>query len=370
MDISRVRSFELPSGKYPAAEKEKKEVKSGDKETTPKDRLTHGDKESESPGLPEKVRRTGGNLFKSKLPKGVSLSDCGVPIAGINSAISGFPLPEEIFEQAMGNLSLSAGPGKVEKSEGVVKGREIALKQYDNIEMTDALRVPITSMRKNESAEGNSALPMSMVGVDLGDGLFYDLSGGITFNPFKMKSQDYRHIYINSSGSGANTNVTKSEDRVTFARPGANLTEVTQRGDEVVINQFSWPGNTFIRQNDDRTEVYQAGAGNRTIIEKRGDRTTIDHPFPFGRSYVTKQGNTTIVQSPDTVGNAYIRKSGSVTTIDFPFPGRQIQIIDSGNTKRILDPFDPANNITITRSGGYIVVRGADFADRTTININ
>lgn len=367
MDISKIKSFELSYGKYPAAEKEKKEVKSSDKETIPKDRLTHSEEESESPGLTEQVRRAGGNLFKSNLPKGVSLSDCGVPIAGINSAVSGFPLPEEIFEKALGRLSLSAGPGKVEKSEGVVRGREIALKQYDNVEMTDALRVPVTSMRKNESAEGN---PMSMVGVDLGGGLFYDLSGGITFNPFKMKNQDYRHIYIDGSGSGANTDITKSEDRVTFARPGASLTEVTQRGDEVVINQFSWQGNTSIRQDDDRTEIYQAGAGNRTVIEKRGDRTTIDHPSPFGRTYVTKQGDTTIVQSPDTVGNAYIRKSGSVTTIDLPFPGRQIQIIDNGNTQRILDPFDPANNITITRSSGYILIRGADFGDRTTININ
>lgn len=289
----------------------------------------------------------------------VLTSQCGTFTSALGaSSISGFPLPGEIFEKAIDRI---ASPTRTERI------GKIKINHFDNLEITDSLRVNVGKAfyLKTETAVDD----YSITGVDLGRGLFLDLNGNLTFNPFKMENHDLEEITVDHPGWGNNTVITVNDDGVRINHPGwNNFTYVSQKGDTITINQPEWGVNTYIRQKDGRSEVVHPGWGGVTVFSKQGDTTSVQHPGALGKTYVTRQGDTTIIQPRDlSQGRVYIKRDGNRTTIIYPHNADRVHILKYPDRQVIFRESDPLNRTTISFEKDRTVIAEAGFMGARTV---
>jgi hypothetical protein len=248
---------------------------------------------------------------------------------------------------------------------GLVKPEplQMGIRHYENIELLDGLRLEIAretyTLKKN--AGGTSEVEirqkaLSSLGVDVGNGLFYDLNGNLTFNPLRFQ-EDYSTISI-------------------MPQNFLNTTTIERDGDLINIMPRSSPiqGRTKIRTGEGKLTVNYPGEIKPTIILQQEGRTLIQAPGQLGllnTTYITEKGNLVRIDPPEGAGSTFIRTAENEqgekeTRILAPGITQEIVITGSGDSSRIKYQ-DSGNDTLITRSGDKTIIQPSALGETITI---
>ncbi len=192
--------------------------------------------------------------------------------------------------------------------------------------------------RVNEEGKTEN-IPYSPVGVDLGEGLFLDASGNISFNPLRGDNENFDRISVIHPHYGGTTDIYPEGDDMKIVYPhfgGART--VSKEGNTTNIIHPGFQGNTSIREEGNRTTINHPGFAGTTTVIKNGKTTDIIHPGFAGKTVISEEANGARLIHPGFAGTTVIREEGNATGIIHPgFAGTTI-IRKEGSTTKIVHP--------------------------------
>ncbi|MDQ7825342.1 MAG: hypothetical protein RDV48_21255 [Candidatus Eremiobacteraeota bacterium] len=292
------------------------------------------------------------------------------------------------------NLEGIEEPGTAE-SRKVSEGEENMLKagvvQYQNIELHNGLRIDLFrathTVEKETGAAGETGektpapapvvretvkKELSPFGVDLGDGLFYDLNGNLTFNPLRVK-EEYRTITVDPHGLGNSTTVTKKGDTITIDPFGPfNSTTVSLRKGGIVVDPAGLFNSTSIEQHKGITTIHHPGIEGivlNTTVSQSGGQIRYDPPGGFNSFTVAERGNETRIGIPGMMNDVVISKGGTTTRIEYPGIADDTVITRSGD-RTVINPSGLMDSISVVREGSRITVDPSGLGNSVTITVS
>lgn len=211
---------------------------------------------------------------------------------------------------------------------------------------------------------------LSPFGVDVGDGLFFDINGNLTFNPLRVK-EDYHRITVDPAGLFNSTTVTRKGDQVRIDPSGLfDSTVITQEGDKTIIDPPGRFNHVTVTQHGGQTTVAPFGISgfvNPTQVVEHEGRVTYNPPGLFNHTTITQHGSQTRIAIPGWGNDVMtVEKTGDTTRIAHPGWGNDIVITRSGN-RTVIDPFGWGNSIVITRTGNTVRVDPPGLMNSVTI---
>lgn len=229
-------------------------------------------------------------------------------------------------------------------------------------------RAEATSPKSREKRQRQ----LTPFGVDLGNGLFYDLNGNITFNPLRLVGE-FNRATIDPAGLFNSTTVESSGDHITIDRPGLwdSIDIVKSPGKIVIDRPGLWNDKVTIYQQEGRTVVDPPGFNTwlgRTEITEQGSQITYDPPGIINSTTVTKDGTDTRIGIPGWANDVIITEEGNTIRIKYPGWANDTIITREKDSTRI-DPAGWGNSISIQRSGNRITVDPAGLNNSVTITI-
>ena len=210
-------------------------------------------------------------------------------------------------------------------------------------------------------------LPLSPVGIDMGDGLFLDTTGNITFNPLRGNNEDFDRISVIHPGFSGSTQVYKDGDDAKIVYPGfSGSRTVTKEGNITNIVHPGFQGNTTVREEGNTTIINHPGFAGTTSVIKEGNTTKIIHPGFAGKTVISEEGSTTRLIHPGFAGSTVVSEEGDATKVIHPgFAGATV-IRKEGNDTRIIHPGLEGSTI-ISRNGSNIRIIHPGYGGTTEI---
>ena len=206
-------------------------------------------------------------------------------------------------------------------------------------EPENSVRIDIRrKTRVNEEGKTEN-IPYSPVGVDLGEGLFLDTSGNISFNPLRGDNDNFHQISVIHPHYGGTTNIYPDGDdaKIVYPHFGGTRT-VSKEGNTTNIVHPGFQGNTTVKEEGNRTTVNHPGFAGTTTIIKNGNTTDIIHPGFAGKTVISEETSGARLIHPGFSGTTVIREEGNATGVIHPgFAGTTI-VRKEGNTTKIIHP--------------------------------
>lgn len=223
--------------------------------------------------------------------------------------------------------------------------------------------------RVNEEGKTEN-IPYSPVGVDLGEGLFLDASGNISFNPLRGENDNFHQISVIHPHYGGTTNIYPEGDdaKIVYPHFGGTRT-VNKDGNTTNIIHPGFQGNTTVREEGNRTIINHPGFAGTTTVIKDGKTTDIIHPGFAGKTVVSEEANGARLIHPGFSGTTVIREEGNATGVIHPgFAGTTI-IRKEGNTTKIIHPGFEGTTL-INKVGENIQIIHPHYGGMTEITRN
>lgn len=212
---------------------------------------------------------------------------------------------------------------------------------------------------------------LSPFGVDVGNGLFYDLNGNLTFNPTRV-SENFHSITVDPPGLFNSTTITRSGSEIRIDPAGPlNSTFIDMADGRTIIDAPGRFNEVTVRETGGTTTITPPtlpGLINPTTIRQHGDTVRYDPPGLFNRTVITRDGSTTRIAVPGWGNDVTISNHGDTTRMAYPGWGNDVTITRSGD-RTTIDPYGLGNSITITRTGDQVRVDPPGWANSVTITI-
>lgn len=212
---------------------------------------------------------------------------------------------------------------------------------------------------------------LSPFGVDVGNGLFYDLSGNLTFNPARV-SESFRSITVDPPGLLNSTTITRSGSEIRIDPPGAfNSTTINTVDGRTIIDLPGPFNEVIVRQTGDTTTISPPtipGVLNPVTVVQQGDTISYDPPGFFNRTVLTRDASTTRIAVPGWANDVTISRQGDTTRMAYPGWGNDVTVTQSGD-RTTIDPHGLGNSIIVTRHGDQVRVDPPGWANSVTITI-
>lgn len=210
-------------------------------------------------------------------------------------------------------------------------------------------------------------------GVDLGNGLFYDLNGNLTFNPLRVVGA-FGEATVDPAGFFNTTTVRSDGNRMTIDRPGLfNSIDIVKSPGKIVLDQPGfWNDTITITQRDGRTTVDPPGLNTwlgQTEITQEGNRVTYDPPGVLNSTTITGDGHDTRIAIPGWANDVTITEEGNTIRIKYPGWANDTTITRQGD-RILIDPAGWGNSISISRTGNEIRVDPTGLNNSTIITIH
>lgn len=233
-----------------------------------------------------------------------------------------------------------------------------------------SVRIDIRRKTKVNEAGKTENIPYSPVGVDLGEGLFLDASGNISFNPLRGDNGSFDKISVIHPHYGGTTDIYPEGDDLKIVYPhfgGART--VKKEGNTTNIVHPGFQGNTTVREEGNRTVINHPGFAGTTTVIKNGKTTDIIHPGFAGKTVISEEANGARLVHPGFAGTTVIREEGNATGVIHPgFAGTTI-IRKEGNTTKIVHPGFEGTTI-INKVGENLQIIHPHYGGMTEIKRN
>jgi hypothetical protein len=274
----------------------------------------------------------------------------------------------------------TAGIGDIRSAE-----TRMGIQSYNNIELLNGLRLEVSretyTVKKTDGSQSQVEThrkDFSSLGVDVGNGLFYDLNGNVTFNPMRLH-EDFTTVTVTPQSFYDTITISRDGDRFNIiprSSPVQGRTRIKAAEGRLTIN---YPGTiepTTIIQEQSRTMVQSPGHMgllDTVYITEKSDQVRIDSPGSKESTFIKYGENDegdkeAKILLPESSHEINITRRGEITTIKYPESGNDTVITRSDN-KTVIRPAGLGESITITREGNIIHVNHFGWKKDVSITV-
>ncbi|MGE0491561.1 MAG: hypothetical protein AB7S38_20285 [Vulcanimicrobiota bacterium] len=226
-----------------------------------------------------------------------------------------------------------------------------------------------------KTREEKVAVDRSDYGISLGDGLFYDLNGNLSFVPFLAFYAPIEaavaglggSFQVNPPGMFNATDVTHHGDRVNINPSWFDSTNVTIDGRRAKLDRRGSRLDVDIRQSENLTIIDPHGAFNEITVERQNNRLVVD-PGGAGQAFViSRAGNHVDIDPPGALDSTRISVNSNGLTIDRPGFANGTTITVEPD-RILVDPAGLANDTEIRRDGQSLTIDRPGWFNSTTVS--
>ncbi len=224
-----------------------------------------------------------------------------------------------------------------------------------SVELAPVEEGRVDLLRQGSTGEDGSTqlAPLSPFGVELGDGVFFDLNGNLSLVATRAfqeaREGDYSQVRVDPYGWNNETEVRIRGERLSVVPPGFGTT-------------------TTMELDSSQITVSPPGFSNDYTITRRGDRTVIDPPG-FNNSIEVFHGERSIVIDPPGFNNSItIRKDDNSLRVNPTGWGWDQTVVRRDGDTMTIDPDGWFNNTTIHQDGNRTTYNPPGWRDSVTVN--